>query len=67
MLCTQLSGELKEVMEKTMKMINYIRGNSSTQHHLLRKFVLKSQASHDDLLLHNDVCFVELKVQVVDF
>ncbi|XP_054863295.1 zinc finger BED domain-containing protein 5-like [Amphiprion ocellaris] len=30
-LCAKLSGELKEVMEKTMKIINHIRGNSSTQ------------------------------------
>nr|XP_023701213.1 SCAN domain-containing protein 3-like [Paramormyrops kingsleyae] len=76
-LCAKLSGELKEVMEKTMKIINHIRGTSSTQHRLFRKFVLESQASHDDLLLHNDVRwlskgkalerFVELRAQVVDF
>ncbi|KAL0203725.1 hypothetical protein M9458_001743, partial [Cirrhinus mrigala] len=47
-LCAKLSGELKEVMEKTMKIINHIRGTSSTQHRLFRKFVLESQASHDD-------------------
>ncbi|RXN13362.1 SCAN domain-containing 3-like isoform X2 [Labeo rohita] len=76
-LCAKLSGELKEVMEKTMKIINHIRETSSTQHRLFRKFVLESQASHDDLLLHNDVRwlskgkalerFVELRAQVVDF
>lgn len=76
-LCAKLSGELKEVMEKTMKIINHIRGTSSTQHHLFRKFVLESQASHDDLLPHSDMRwlskgkalerFVELCVQVVDF
>jgi len=38
-LCAKLSGELKEVMEKTMKFINHIRGTSSTQHRLFRKFV----------------------------
>lgn len=31
---TKLSGERKEVMDKTMKIINFIRRNSSTQHHL---------------------------------
>lgn len=41
-LCTKLSGDLKEVIDKTMKIINFIRGNSSTQHRLFRKFVLES-------------------------
>ncbi|KAL1276926.1 hypothetical protein QQF64_023599 [Cirrhinus molitorella] len=51
--------------------------HQSTQHRLFRKFVLESQASHDDLLLHNDMRwlskgkalerFVELRAQVVDF
>lgn len=60
-----------------MKIINHIRVNSSTQHRLFRKFVIESQASHEDLLLHNDVCwlskgkalerFIELHAQVVDF
>ncbi|KAJ4918999.1 hypothetical protein JOQ06_027888, partial [Pogonophryne albipinna] len=54
-LCAKLSGDLKDVMDKTMKIINFIRGNSSTQHRLFRKFVLESDATHDDLLLHNDV------------
>lgn len=76
-LCAKLSGDLKEVMDKTMKIMNFIRGNSSTQHRLFRKFVQESEASHDDLLLHNDVRwlskgkalerFVELRDQVVDF
>jgi hypothetical protein len=76
-LCAKLSGDLKEVMDKTMKIINFIRGNSSTQHRLFRKFVQESEASHDDLLLHNDVRwlskgkalerFVELRDQVVNF
>ncbi|KAM3836178.1 SCAN domain-containing protein 3-like [Diretmus argenteus] len=76
-LCAKLSGDLKEVMDKTMKIINFIRGNSSTQHRLFRKFVLESQATHDDLLLHNHVRwlskgkalerFIELRDQVVDF
>ncbi|XP_071059414.1 zinc finger BED domain-containing protein 5-like [Pseudochaenichthys georgianus] len=76
-LYAKLSGDLKDVMDKTMKIINFIRGNSSTQHRLFRKFVLESDATHDDLLLHNEVHwlskgkafepFIELRDQVVEF
>lgn len=31
-LCARLSGELKDVMDKIMKIINFVRGTSSTQH-----------------------------------
>lgn len=33
-LCAKLSGSFKEVMEKTMKIINSIKSNSNTQHRL---------------------------------
>lgn len=76
-LCAKLNGDLKEVMDKTMKIINFIRSNSSTQHRLFRKFVHESEAAHFDLLLHNDVRwlskgkaldrFIELRHHVVDF
>ncbi|CAL9706387.1 unnamed protein product [Knipowitschia caucasica] len=55
-LCAKLSGELKTVMDKVMRIINYIRGTSSTQHRIFRQLVTESEeASHGDLLLHNDV------------
>ncbi|XP_061597630.1 protein FAM200A-like [Cololabis saira] len=55
-LCARLSGELKGVMDKVMRIINFIRGTSSTQHRLFRQLVSESEdATHDDLLLHNDV------------
>ncbi|XP_061569005.1 SCAN domain-containing protein 3-like [Cololabis saira] len=55
-LCARLSGELKGVMDKVMRIINFIRGTSSTQHRLFRQLVSQSEdATHDDLLLHNDV------------
>ncbi|XP_033969485.1 protein FAM200A-like [Trematomus bernacchii] len=55
-LCAKLSGELKEVMDKVMRVINFVRGTSSTQHRLFRQLVAESEeATHDDLLLHNDV------------
>lgn len=76
-LCAKLNGDLKEVMDKTMKIINFIRTNSSTQHRLFRQFVHESEATQADLLLHNDVRwlskgkaldrFIELRHQVVDF
>ena len=55
-LCARLSGELKSVMDKVMKIINFVRATSSTQHRLFRQLVAESEdATHDDLLLHNDV------------
>ncbi|XP_061589548.1 SCAN domain-containing protein 3-like [Cololabis saira] len=55
-LCARLSGELKGVMDKVMRIINFIRGTSSTQHRLFRQLVSESEdGTHDDLLLHNDV------------
>uniref|UniRef100_A0A3B3Q8E9 HAT C-terminal dimerisation domain-containing protein n=1 Tax=Paramormyrops kingsleyae TaxID=1676925 RepID=A0A3B3Q8E9_9TELE len=55
-LCARLNGELKDVMDKVMKVINFVRGTSSTQHRLFRQLVAESaDATHDDLLLHNDV------------
>lgn len=55
-LCAKLSGELKSVMDKVMRLINFVRGTSSTQHRLFRQLVAESEeASHSDLLLHNDV------------
>ncbi|KAK6492333.1 SCAN domain-containing protein 3-like [Huso huso] len=54
-LCARLSGELKEVMETIMKVINFIRATSSLQHRLFRELVAESSANYEDLLLHNDV------------
>ncbi|XP_053177223.1 SCAN domain-containing protein 3-like [Scomber japonicus] len=55
-LCARLSGELKDVMDKVMKVIHFVRGTSSTQHRLFRQLVAELEdAAHDDLLLHNDV------------
>uniref|UniRef100_A0A673J126 HAT C-terminal dimerisation domain-containing protein n=1 Tax=Sinocyclocheilus rhinocerous TaxID=307959 RepID=A0A673J126_9TELE len=58
-LCARLSGELKEVMDKVMRVINFVRGTSNTQHRLFRQLVVESEeATYDDLLLHNDVCWL---------
>ena len=55
-LCARLNGELKDVMDKVMKIINFVQGTSSIQHRLFRQLVAESEdAAHDDLLLHNDV------------
>ena len=55
-LCARLSGEFKGVMDKVRRIINFIRGKSSTQHRLFRQLVAASEeATHDDLLLYNDV------------
>ena len=55
-LCARLNGKLKNVMDKVMKVINFVRGTSSTQHRLFRQLVAElADAAHDDLLLHNGV------------
>lgn len=42
-------------MDKVMRVINFVRGTSS----LFRQLVAESeQATHDDLLLHNEVCWL---------
>ncbi|XP_071380293.1 SCAN domain-containing protein 3-like [Centroberyx affinis] len=58
-LCARLSGELKGIMDKVMRVINFIRGTSSTQHRLFRQLVAESEeATYADLLLHNDVSWL---------
>lgn len=42
-------------MDKVMRVINFIRGTSSTQHRLFRQLVAESEVTYDDLLLYNDV------------
>ena len=54
-LCASLSDEHAEVMNTMMKMINYLRASSSTQHRMLREFLREVDANADDLLLHNNV------------
>uniref|UniRef100_G3NA36 HAT C-terminal dimerisation domain-containing protein n=1 Tax=Gasterosteus aculeatus TaxID=69293 RepID=G3NA36_GASAC len=54
-LCASLSDEHAEVMNTMMKMINFLRASSSTQHRMLREFLREVDANADDLLLHNNV------------
>ncbi|XP_051783182.1 SCAN domain-containing protein 3-like [Erpetoichthys calabaricus] len=54
-LCPQLSGELKNIMDSVMATINFIRSTSSLQHRLFRKLLADMSAEHVDLLLHNNV------------
>lgn len=43
-------------MDKVMRVINFVRGTSSTQHRLFQQLVAESkETNYDDLLLHNDV------------
>lgn len=42
-------------MNTMMKMINFLRASSSTQHRMLREFLREVDANADDLLLHNNV------------
>uniref|UniRef100_A0A3Q0T044 SPIN-DOC-like zinc-finger domain-containing protein n=1 Tax=Amphilophus citrinellus TaxID=61819 RepID=A0A3Q0T044_AMPCI len=54
-LCAQLSGELKNIMDSVTATINFIRSTSSLQHRLFRKLLADMSADHFDLLLHNNV------------
>ena len=54
-LCASLSDEHAEVMQTMMKMINFLRASSSSQHRMLREFLREVDANADDLLLHNNV------------
>lgn len=50
-LCSQLSGELKNTMETVTSMINFIRASSR----LFRQLLADVSAEHTDLLLHNNI------------
>ena len=54
-LCSRLCDELGEVMSTTVKLVNFLRCNSSLQHRLFRSFLEEFSAEFGDLLLHNDV------------
>ena len=54
-LCSKLCDELGEVMSTIVKLVNFLRCNSSLQHRLFRSFLEEFSAEFGDLLLHNDV------------
>uniref|UniRef100_A0A0P4WGZ3 Uncharacterized protein n=1 Tax=Scylla olivacea TaxID=85551 RepID=A0A0P4WGZ3_SCYOL len=54
-LCASFGGDYAVIMEKIMKLANFLRASSSLQHRLLRNFLSEVSASYDDLLLHNNV------------
>ena len=54
-LCAILWEGFAEIMNTTMKLINFLRASSSIQHRLLREFLKETEADANDLLLHNNV------------
>jgi hypothetical protein len=54
-LCAILCEGFAEIMNTTMKLINFLRASSSIQHRLLREFLKETEADANDLLLHNNV------------
>uniref|UniRef100_A0A8C4T636 HAT C-terminal dimerisation domain-containing protein n=1 Tax=Erpetoichthys calabaricus TaxID=27687 RepID=A0A8C4T636_ERPCA len=54
-LCSKLCDELEEVMSTLVKLMNFLRCNSSLQHRLFHSFLEEMSAEFGDLLLHNDV------------
>lgn len=61
-LCASLGDEYTVIMEKIMKLVNFLRASSSLQHRLLRNFLTEVSASYDDLFLHNNVRWLKGKV-----
>ncbi|XP_047493495.1 protein FAM200B-like [Penaeus chinensis] len=70
-LCASLGDEYKEVMETIMKLVNFLRSTSALQHRLLRTFLTEVNASHDDLLVHNnkklDLFKTDIQSQLLHF
>ena len=54
-LCASMGDEFYEVKETIMKIVNFLQSASALQHRLLRSFLAEIDASYDDLLLHNNV------------
>ena len=54
-LCSKLCNQLAAVMSTVVKLVNFLRCNSSLQHRLFRSFLEEVSAEFGDLLLHNDV------------
>lgn len=64
-LCTKLSGELKNTMDKVTSIVNFIRSTSSLQHRLFLLLLDETSAEHADLLAHCDVRWLS-KGKVLD-
>ena len=76
-LCAKLCDKLAEIMSTLVKLVIFLRCNSSLQHRLFRSFLEEVSAEFGDLLLHNDVrwlskgCVLErfwnLREDIADF
>ena len=54
-LCAKLSGHLGEAMDNVIKIINFLRSNSSLTRRLFRAELQEADAEFEELLLHNNV------------
>lgn len=54
-LCAKLGEQYNDAMNMIMKLVNYLRVNSSLRHRNLKSFLIEVEAEYDNLLLHNNV------------
>lgn len=55
LFCAKLSGQLKESMDSTKAIINFICCTSSLQHRLFRQLLSDMSAQYNELLIHNGI------------
>lgn len=61
-LCAKLKDDYADLMLRVMKMINFLKSQSGLRHRQLIAFLRGLDADYDDLLTHNNVRLVAIKL-----
>lgn len=64
-LCGKLSATLQDVMDRLVKLINFMRSRSALQHRQFKEFLSECDSAYSDLLQHNNIRWLS-KGQVVE-
>lgn len=64
-LCGKLSASLQAVMDKLIKLINFMRSRSALQHRQFKVFLSECDSAYSDLIQHNNVRWLS-KGQVIE-
>ena len=66
----KLKARYEDVMSTIIKLVNFLRANSSLRHRQLKEFLKENEASYRDVQFHNAVRWLSkgttLKVVVID-